>query len=64
MVEGLASKAPVAQRLAKESISRSLDIEAGLDYERLAGAFLFGTEDQKEGANAFLDDREPEYEGR
>lgn len=64
MAEDLASKAPVAQRLAKESISRSLDIEAGLDYERLAGAFLFGTEDQKEGANAFLEDREPEYDGR
>lgn len=64
MAETLASKAPVAQRLAKEAISRSLDIEAGLDYERLAGAFLFGTEDQKEGANAFLEDREPEYKGQ
>lgn len=64
MAETLASKAPVAQRLAKESISRSLDIDAGLDYERLAGAFLFGTDDQKEGADAFLEDREPKYEGR
>lgn len=64
MAEDLASKAPVAQRLAKEAISRSLDIEAGLDYERLAGAFLFATEDQKEGANAFLEDRDPEYQGR
>lgn len=64
MAEDLASKAPVAQRLAKESIRRSLDIDAGLEYERLAGAFLFGTDDQKEGANAFLEDREPEYQNR
>lgn len=64
MAEDLASKAPVAQRLAKESIRRSLDIDSGLEYERLAGAFLFGTDDQKEGANAFLEDREPEYRNR
>ncbi|ADJ16854.1 enoyl-CoA hydratase/isomerase family protein [Halalkalicoccus jeotgali] len=64
MAEDLASKAPVAQRLAKESIRRSLDIDAGLEYERLAGAFLFGTDDQKEGANAFLEDREPKYRNR
>lgn len=64
MAEDLASKAPIAQRLAKESIKQSLDIDAGLEYERLAGAFLFGTDDQKEGANAFLEDREPEYRGR
>lgn len=64
MAEDLASKAPVAQRLAKESIRRSLDIDSGLEYERLAGAFMFGTDDQKEGANAFLENREPEYENR
>lgn len=64
MAEDLASKAPVAQRLAKESIRRSLNIDSGLEYEQLAGAFLFGTDDQKEGANAFLEDREPEYRNR
>lgn len=64
MAEELASKAPVAQRLAKTAIQRSLDIDAGLTYERLAGAFLFGTDDQKEGADAFLEDRKPEFRGR
>ncbi|WP_227378944.1 enoyl-CoA hydratase/isomerase family protein [Haladaptatus halobius] len=64
MAESLTSKAPVAQRLAKESINRGLNAEQGLDFERMAGAFLFGTEDREEGMNAFLEDRDPEYEGR
>lgn len=64
MAEQLASKAPVAQRLAKESINRGLNSEAGLDFERMAGAFLFSTEDKQEGVEAFLEDRDPEYEGR
>lgn len=62
--ERVASKAPLAARLAKESIRRSLDVEAGLDFERLAGAFLFGTADQREGTRAFLDDRDPVFDGR
>lgn len=64
MAEELVSKAPVAQRLAKRAIARSLDIESGLEYERLAGAFLFGTDDQQEGAEAFLEKRDPDYRGR
>lgn len=64
IAEDIAEKSPIALRMAKESINRSLDLEAGLDFERMAGAFLFGTEDQKEGANAFLEDRDPEFRGR
>lgn len=64
MAEDLASKAPVAQRLVKASIRQAVDIEGGLAYERLAGAFLFGTDDQTEGAEAFLEDRSPDFKGR
>lgn len=64
MAENLTSQAPVAQRLAKDAIRRSLNIDAGLEYEQLAGAFLFATDDQKEGADAFLNNRSPEYEGQ
>lgn len=64
MAERLADQAPVAQRLAKEAINRGLNDEAGLDFERIAGSFLFGTEDKQEGAEAFLEGRDPEYEGR
>jgi enoyl-CoA hydratase len=60
----IAENSPIALRMAKESINRSLDLEGGLEFERIAGAFLFGTDDQKEGASAFLEDRDPEFRGR
>lgn len=64
LAEEIAERSPIALRMAKESINRGLDLEGGLDFERMAGAFLFGTEDQKEGAQAFLDDRDPDFNGR
>ena len=64
LAEEIAEKSPIALRMAKESINRGLDLEGGLDFERMAGAFLFGTDDQKEGAEAFLEDRDPELSGR
>lgn len=64
IAEDIASNSPIALRMAKESINRGLDLEGGLDFERIAGAFLFGTDDQKEGARAFLEDRDPEFSGR
>jgi len=59
----LASRPPIAIRLAKRSIHRGLNQEAGLDYELLAGSMLFETADQKEGARAFLEDRAPDFRG-
>lgn len=64
LAEEIASRSPIALRMAKESINRGADLEAGLDFERIAGAFLFDTEDQREGAEAFLEDRDPEFTGR
>lgn len=64
LAEEIAERSPIALRMAKESINRNLDLEGGLDFERVAGAFLFGTDDQEEGARAFLEDRDPEFEGR
>ena len=64
MTEQLTSQAPVAQRMAKAAMNRGLSEEAGLDFERVAGSFLFSTEDRKEGIEAFLEDREAEYRGR
>src|SRR5258708_37344241 len=62
----LASKAPVAMRLAKESVARALEtpLQEGLDAERKNFYFLFGTEDQKEGMRAFLEKRRPQFKGR
>lgn len=60
----IASNAPLALRLAKESINRGLNHEAGLDFERVAGALLYGTEDKDEGMDAFVNDREPDFTGQ
>lgn len=62
--EKIATKPPIALSLAKEGMHRGLNMEAGLGIDRVAGGILFGTQDQKEGAHAFLEDREPEFEGR
>lgn len=58
----LSNNAPLAQRLAKESIHQQMNNERGLDFERMAGAYLFGTEDFSEGIDAFLNDRDPEFD--
>lgn len=62
----IASKPPVAVRLAKESILKAFDttIEAGLEYERKNFYLLFASEDQKEGMKAFVEKRKPEWKGK
>jgi enoyl-CoA hydratase len=60
----VADNAPVALKFAKESVNRAMNLEPGLDFERAAGTLMFGTEDKQEGAEAFLEGREPEFEGR
>jgi enoyl-CoA hydratase len=62
----IASKAPIAVRLAKESVLKSLDTDlaTGLLLEHRLFYMLFATEDQKEGMTAFLEKREPRFKGR
>ncbi len=62
----IASKPPIAVRLAKQSVRRALDttIDTGLEFERRAFYMLFSTEDQKEGMRAFVEKRRPEWKGR
>lgn len=66
LAEEIASKAPIALRLAKESVARaySTPLELGLEYERKNFYMLFATEDQKEGMAAFLEKRSPQWTGR
>ena len=57
---------PVAVRIAKEAILKSLDtpLETGLDHERRLFYLLFSTEDKEEGIRAFLDKRKADFKGR
>ena len=62
----IASKPPVAVKLAKEAVLKSFDttIEGGLEFERKNFYLLFASEDQKEGMNAFSEKRNPEWKGK
>ena len=43
---------------------RDQDLSAGLELESQAFGILLQTDDMMEGASAFMEDREPEFEGR
>ncbi|TAN32916.1 enoyl-CoA hydratase [bacterium] len=62
----LASKAPLALRMAKEAVLKAFEapLSEGLAAERKSFYFLFSTEDQKEGMHAFLEKRRPSFRGR
>jgi enoyl-CoA hydratase len=62
----IASKGPVAQRLAPESVNRAHEttLEAGLDYERKALYLAFASDDAREGLTAFTEKRKPDFKGR
>lgn len=62
----VAARAPIAARLAKRAI-RAADepeVERGLEVERRLLAEAMATEDRAEGVRAFLEGREPRFEGR
>jgi enoyl-CoA hydratase len=62
----IASKPPMALKLAKESVLKAFDttIETGLEFERKNFYLLFSTEDQKEGMKAFVEKRKPKWKGK
>lgn len=66
LIEKIKSKSPVMIAAAKEAINASLELglTEGLKYEAQVFAQLFSTEDQKEGAKAFLEKRKPVWRGR
>jgi enoyl-CoA hydratase/carnithine racemase len=55
-----------AIRAAKEAIDRGLevDLETGLEIERMAFAALFGTRDRETGMTAFVERAKPQFEGK
>ena len=66
MARLIAAKAPVAVRVCKQALHRGLDmgLADGCVLESSLFAFAFGTADRKEGMNAFLEKRAPQFEGK
>ena len=66
MATHIASKPPLGIRAAKEAISLGLNMTLfeGLEVEAYHWSYLCGTEDQKEGATAFIEKRKPIFRGR
>ena len=66
LAKEIASMPPIAVQMAKESILTAFDttIEKGLEYERKAFYLLFASDDMKEGMNAFIEKRKPEWKGK
>lgn len=61
----ISDRAPVAVRLAKEAVNKSFEasLKDGMDFERRNFYLTFSSLDQKEGMKAFLEKRNPDYQG-
>lgn len=66
LAAAIASKPPLAVRLAKQAIDNGLQTDArtALAFELYAAAILFDTDDRREGMRAFVEKRVPEFRGR
>ena len=62
----MATKPPLALRLAKEAVNAAYEMSLtdALAHERRLFYLLFASEDQKEGMAAFVEKRAPEFKGR
>jgi enoyl-CoA hydratase len=66
LAASMAQHSPVALEFAKQSVKAAsrMDLDDGIEYEAELFAQLFATEDKDEGIEAFLEDRDPEWQGR
>jgi len=62
----IAARAPVAIRLGKEAVNHAFEstLSDGIADERRAFYFLFSSDDQKEGMEAFVEKRKPNWKGK
>jgi enoyl-CoA hydratase/carnithine racemase len=62
----IAERPPIATRLAKQAVlaAEETALSAGLENERRLYELAMATEDRVEGMVAFLEKREPKFEGR
>ena len=66
LAQKIAAMSPLTVKIAKESLraSERLPIDSGLLYERDLFCLCFSTADMKEGVQAFLAKRAPQWTGR
>src|SRR5262249_26346489 len=66
LAEEIASRAPLAVRAAKRMINQSYErfLADGLAEEKQVFYSLFNSEDQKEGMQAFVEKRAPQWKGK
>ena len=65
LAAAIANMPPVAVRLAKEAVNKAYEtnLDQGLQFERRNFYLLFASEDQKEGMEAFIEKRNPDFKG-
>ncbi len=66
LAKEIAEMSPVALQLAKESVLKAFEsgLQEGLYFERKNFYMCFASEDQKEGMQAFIEKRKPEFKGK
>jgi enoyl-CoA hydratase len=62
----IASKGPIAVRLAKEAVDKAFEapLAVGVEFERRAFYLARASEDAGEGLRAFVEKRPPDFKGR
>ena len=66
LATSLSSLAPLALAAAKRLVDEgaAMPLRSAITLERETVAMLFGTEDRVEGVRAFLEKRQPTFQGR
>jgi len=66
LAHAVAAKPPIASRLAKQAVlvAEETALSPGLENERRLYELAMATEDRVEGMKAFLEKRDPKFEGR
>ena len=66
LADRLANQPLLSVRLIKDSVNKAVDypLYEGMQYERKNFYLLFASQDQKEGMNAFVEKRKPNYKGK
>ncbi len=66
LAQKVAAQAPIAVRLAKEAVLAAFEtsLTEGEDIERKNFFLLFASEDKREGMQAFIEKRKPNFQGK